>query len=115
MLDILVFNVELDQCIIMPNHIHCILIINKREGASPSPTIPQIIRSFKSKSVLEYVKYINDNNLNVSGKIWQRSFYDHVIRNKQSLNTIREYISNNPLKWDDDENNIKNDREEFLT
>jgi len=53
----------------MPNHIHGILIINKREGASPSPTIPQIIRSFKSKSALEYVKYINDNGLNVSGKI----------------------------------------------
>ena len=103
-------NVELDQYIIMPNHIHGILIINKREGASPSPTISQIIRSFKSKSALEYVKYINDNNLNISGKIWQRSFYDHVIRNKQSLNAIREYISNNPLKWDDDENNIKNNR-----
>ena len=99
-------NVELDEYIIMPNHIHGILIINKREGASPSPTIPQIIRSFKSKSVLEYIKYINDNNLNVSGKIWQRSFYDHVIRNEQSLDAIREYISNNPLKWDDDENNM---------
>ncbi|MCK4401163.1 transposase [bacterium] len=103
-------NVELDQYIIMPNHIHSILIINKREGASPSPTIPQIIRSFKSKSALEYVKYINDNNLNISGKIWQRSFYDHIIRNDKSLQEIREYISNNPLKWDDDENNIKNNK-----
>ncbi len=43
-------NVELDEYIIMPNHIHGILIINKWEGASPSPTISQIIRSFKSKS-----------------------------------------------------------------
>ena len=112
-------NVDIDTFIIMPNHIHGILIINKREGASPSPTIPQIIRLFKSKSALEYVKYINDNNLNISGKIWQRSFYDHVIRNKQSLNAIREYILNNPLKWDDDENNIiarsTNDKEKFLT
>ncbi|MCK4401692.1 transposase, partial [bacterium] len=59
-----------------------------------------------TKSTLEYIKYINDNNLNVSGKIWQRSFYDHIIRNDKSLDKIREYISNNPLKWDDDENNI---------
>ena len=103
-------NVELDEYIIMPNHIHGILIISKREGASPSSTISQIIRSFKSKSALEYIKYINDNNLNVSGKIWQRSFYDHIIRNDKSLDKIREYISNNPLKWDDDENNIKNNK-----
>ena len=43
-------NIKLDEYIIMPNHIHGILIINKREGASPSPTIFQIICSFKSKS-----------------------------------------------------------------
>jgi REP element-mobilizing transposase RayT len=108
-------NVDIDTFIIMPNHIHGILIINKREGASPSPTILQIIRSFKSKSALEYIKYINDNNLNVSGKIWQRSFYDHIIRNEKSLQKIREYIANNPLKWDDDENNIKNNRLMKLT
>ena len=33
------------------------------------------------------------------GKLWQRSFYDHVIRNEEGLNRIREYIRNNPLKW----------------
>ena len=39
--------------------------------------------------------------------VWQRSFYDHVIRNDKSLNKIREYIINNPAKWDEDENNIE--------
>ena len=77
-------NVGLDQYIIMPNHLHGIIIIHKWTGASPVPTISKIIRSFKSKSTLEYVKYINDNNLNVSGKIGQRSFYDHIIRNEKS-------------------------------
>ncbi|MFH1440713.1 MAG: transposase [Candidatus Omnitrophota bacterium] len=95
-------NIELDKYIVMPNHIHGILIINKREDARPSPTIFDIICSFKSKCTVEYLKYIKHNNLNISGKIWQRAFYEHVIRNELSLNEIREYIINNPAKWQED-------------
>ena len=92
----------------MPNHLHGILIINNRAEASAAPTIPEIIRSFKSKSTLEYVKYINDNNLNASGKIWQRSFYDHIIRNEKSLHAIRKYIAINPENWENDIDNLLN-------
>ena len=101
-------NIELDEYIIMPNHIHGILIIDKREGASPSPTISNIIGSFKSKCSLEYLNYITQNNLNTSGQIWQRSFYDHVIRNERSLDAVREYISNNPENWEHDIDNLTN-------
>jgi len=101
-------DIESDEYIIMPNHIHGIIIINKREGASPSPTISNIIDSFKSKCSVEYLNYIKQNNLNTSGQIWQRSFYDHVIRNEKSLQKIREYIINNPATWADDENNKNN-------
>lgn len=100
-------NIELDQYIIMPNHIHGIIQIKKRTGASPVPTLSKIIGSFKSKSSLEYLKYIEQNNLDVSGQIWQRSFYDHVIRSEESLSEIREYIINNPLNWENDRNNIR--------
>lgn len=96
----------LDAYVIMPNHIHGILIINKRTGASPVPTISNIIGSFKSKTSIEYLHYLKGNALNISGQIWQRSFYDHVIRNDKSLNNIREYIVNNPAQWDDDVENI---------
>jgi len=107
-------NVELDEFVIMPNHIHGILIINNmravnniRAEASAAPTtIPQIIRSFKSKSTMKYLKYINDNNLDISAKIWQRSFYDHIIRNEHSLNAIRKYISHNPENWEHDIDNL---------
>ena len=91
----------------MSNHIHGILIIQNRAEASAAPTISQIIRSFKSRATMEYLQYIKRNNLDVSGKIWQRSFYDHIIRDDESLNKIREYIINNPLTWDEDENNLK--------
>ncbi|MBN2041380.1 MAG: transposase [Spirochaetes bacterium] len=98
-------NIELDQYVIMPNHIHGILIINKRTGASPVPTVSNIIGSFKSKTSVEYLNYVKSNNLNVSGQIWQRSFYDHVIRNEKSLHNIREYIINNPAEWETDKEN----------
>ncbi len=98
----------MDHYVIMPNHIHGIIVINKRAQASSAPTVSQIIRSFKSKSTMEYAKYLNLNNLNISGKIWQRSFYDHIVRNERSLNAIREYISHNPVNWERDIDNLIN-------
>ncbi len=97
----------------MPNHIHGILIINnneinKRADARPAPTISDIICAFKSKCAFKYLQYIKRNNLNISGKIWQRSFYDRIIRNERSLNAIREYISNNPVNWEQDIDNLIN-------
>ncbi|MFH2137254.1 MAG: transposase [Candidatus Omnitrophota bacterium] len=101
-------NIELDQYIIMPNHLHGILIINKRTGASPVPTISNIIGSLKSKISVEYLQYINNENLNVCGQIWQRSFHDHIIRNDKSLNKIRNYITTNPENWENDIDNLIN-------
>jgi len=99
--------IELDQYIIMPNHMHGILIINKRAQASGAPTaqLGQIIRSFKSKCVINCLKYIQTNNLNLSAKIWQRNYHDHIIRNNKSLQKAREYIINNPANWAEDEEN----------
>ena len=91
----------------MPNHIHGILIINKlREEASPSPTISELICSFKSKCSIEYLNFIKQNNLNESGRMWQRSFYDYIIRNENSLRAIKQYIKTNPVNWERDINNL---------
>lgn len=98
-------NIELDQYIIMPNHIHGILIIDNRAQTSSAPTISQIIRSFKSKCTNEYLNYLKQNNIQMTVDIWQRSFRDHIIRDEKSLHKIREYIRANPLTWDKDENN----------
>ena len=64
----------------------------------------EIVRSFKSA----VTKRINELRQTTTPPIWQRSFYDHVIRIDTSLQNIRNYIINNPAKWNDDENNIKN-------
>ena len=69
---------------------------------NPKTTLGKIIRYFKARTT----KMIHDSNINDFK--WQRSFYDHIIWNDKSLNNIREYIVNNPAKWNDDENNIKN-------
>ncbi len=99
--------VSLDEFIIMPNHVHGILIVKQRADARPAPTIGDVICAFKSECAMEYLKHIKTNNLNSCGKIWQRSFYDHIIRNDESLKKIRDYIRNNPLNWEEDKNNLQ--------
>ena len=97
-------NVNIDEYMIMPNHMHGILII--RATARVAPTyLGQIIGSFKSRSADDYLKYINKNGINKSAKIWQRNYYDHIIRNEKSLYTMRVYIKNNPLNWQFDVEN----------
>ena len=104
-------HVELDEYIIMPNHIHGIIIIsrnNKKVDARPTPTVSDVVCAFKSRCVVDYLRYIKDNNLEISGKIWQRSFYDHVIRTDRSLSAVRDYIAGNPVNWELDVENLLN-------
>jgi REP element-mobilizing transposase RayT len=73
----------------------------KMSKISPKPnSISTIIRSFKSAATKAINKKTNSNNI-----IWQSRFYDRIIRNDNELNKIRQYIINNPLKWDVDRNN----------
>jgi len=117
--------VKLDAFIIMPNHIHGILIIENDNiiygvGTGRGDTIAgtgrdlPIRKKRKIKSLSELIgaykttssKLIHQSEL--SEFSWQRSFYDHIIRNEKSLQNIREYIQNNLLKWEFDKNNPEN-------
>ena len=102
-------NVYIDEYIIMPNHMHGIMIIDK-EGADarPAPTISDIICSFKSQCIINNLKRIKENNLNETGKIWQCNYFEHIIRNENELEKIRPYNVNNPYKWDEDNDNPEN-------
>jgi len=105
-------NVELLEYIIMPNHMHGIILLNdmddRRGTARRAPTmqfgkpiprsLPTIIRSFKS-AVTKQINILR----NMPGvPVWQRNYYEHIIRNEKSYYQIAEYIRNNPLKWQDD-------------
>jgi len=96
-------HVELDAFVIMPNHAHGIIMISVGAGFKPAPThgLPEIIRAFKTFSS----RRINDLRDMSGVPLWQRNYYEHVIRNEESLNTIRRYIIENPLRWADDPEN----------
>ena len=69
-----------------------------------APTVSEIVQSFKRYSTVEYVKMVKDGILPPFDKqIWQRSFYDHVIRNRDDYNEIYKYIYENPMKWQFDQ------------
>ena len=121
-------HVELDEWVVMPNHIHCIVIIVGANNYSPvqlnndlplqsnhdpslqsnhdSPpqkhptgtarTIGSMVRGFK----IGVTKWYRQRS--VSSKIWQRNYWDHIIRNESELNRIRRYILDNPMQWEQD-------------
>ena len=89
--------VRMDKYVIMPNHIHAILVIDTyAAGASPCPTLSQVVGTVKSIATRKCKKvYPMD-------KIFQTSFHDHIIRNKHDYQEIWKYIDNNPAKWTED-------------
>ena len=113
-------NLRLDEFIVMPNHIHGIIWINPvgaglalpnhnksnsdRGGPRPALTLGDIICAFKSKTAVNTNRYRNS----LGAPLWHRNYHDHIIRNEGSLNRIRAYIINNPLKWEEDIENPLN-------
>ena len=96
-------NVESPIYVVMPNHFHAIITILRADMES-APTISEIVQSFKRFSTIEYTKMVKKGLLPPFDKqIWQRSFYDHVIRNRDDYEEIYKYISENPLRLHYDE------------
>lgn len=109
--------VEPDAFTVMPNHIHGIIVIvgaplagaptmtggYSGATASGAPTTGDIIGAYKSLCVHHCLKWINHNaSTLILGKLWQRNYWEHIIRNETELNHIREYIRNNPAQWESD-------------
>ncbi len=87
-------DVWVDTYVIMPNHIHLLIVMQDNYGGmrASRPTLHTIIRSLKTMVTRE-----------IGYSIWQNSYYDHIIRNKNSYLEITKYIEENPLKWRNDE------------
>ncbi len=115
-------HITLDARVVMPNHMHGILVVvgaplvgalggagTRRpapalslEGAGtrPAPTMGDVVGAFKSITTYEYTLGVRQRNWpSFNGRLWQRNFYEHVIRNEHELNTIREYVCLNPSGW----------------
>lgn len=120
--------VKLDEFIIMPNHLHGIVIINTNgpcvgaNGCSPkirrteqmktgrSAESPLRIKQKSISSLIAGFKSAVTKSINVArsapgAPVWQRNYYEHIIRNEKELHAIRQYIRYNPMKWDEDDEN----------
>lgn len=88
--------IKLDKFVIMPNHIHFILAVEKKLDQ----TIGTIIKGYKTTIVYKYNKGVREGIYRpYNKKFWQKDFYDRIIRNEKELYEIRKYIIENPLKW----------------
>ena len=90
-------NIAIDKYVIMPDHLHLIVTIKERHAGR---SLPDVMRFFKTMTTNDYIRGVKDGTLTpFDGKLWQKSYYDHVIRNQQDYNEIWQYIENNPTKW----------------
>jgi len=80
--------IVIDKYVIMPNHIHLIVVLDD-SGGRGSPPLQNIIGQLKSYTTRKFGQIL-----------WQRSFYDHIIRGEKDYQKIWEYIDTNPLKWE---------------
>lgn len=85
---------KIDQYVIMPNHIHVILILSEAEKDTQYPALTDIICAYKSLTTRECKK------VRPIDKLFQTSFYEHVIRGREDYDEIAEYIVNNPKQWE---------------
>ena len=128
-------HVKLDRFVVMPNHVHGILVLTHVGAGSPRligiiperntggetpplrhdnidietmhrqrPTLGQIVAYFKYQST----KGINERRGMPGARLWQRNYYEHVIRDDADLRKLREYVMNNPLKWELDQSHPDN-------
>jgi REP element-mobilizing transposase RayT len=96
--------VEAPISVVMPNHFHAIITIARSDGQLGTekvrPSISEIIQAFKRYSTIEYIKMVKEGTLPpFDRQIWQRSFYDHIIRNRDDYDEIYKYIHDNPKQW----------------
>ena len=102
--------VETDAFVVMPNHVHGILTINPHSvgaetmGARTAPLLGRMVAYFKYQSTT----CINELCKRPAVPVWQRNYYEHVIRNEEELNSIRQYIIDNPKQWELDRENPAN-------
>ena len=91
------FCIKIDKYAVLPNHIHLIVIISERHAGR---SLQDIIRWFKTMTTNEYIDGVKNGELiPFEKKLWQKSFYDHIIRNEYDYKEIWEYIDKNYLKW----------------
>ena len=89
-------HLQIDQCIVMPNHIHAIIVVGCDNQDGKRPNLNVALGQYKSGVARKIHK------IEPELRIWQRSYHDHIIRSKESYLKIWEYIITNPERWGED-------------
>ena len=120
--------VDIDAFVIMPNHVHAIIVLTdgmvgagprarpdpmtltgQPQGVAPMLSLPDVVHRFKSLATARFRHGILKLSCPPFNKrLWQRNYYEHIIRNDHDLFNIRQYIDSNPAKWEEDENHPGN-------
>lgn len=107
--------VTVDEHIVMPNHFHGIIVISaaRSSGGHADPpddeparvSLPRIVQWFKTMTTNAYIRGVKTAGWpRFAGRLWQRNYYERIIRNRREWHNIRRYIQNNPINWYDDRN-----------
>lgn len=92
-------NIQLHEFVVMPNHFHAILQICEKGNI----TVGNIVGAFQSIVTVEYTHGVKQQDWQpFPGKLWQRDYWEHIIRNQREYDNIANYILNNPFLWDKD-------------
>jgi putative transposase len=104
-------DIEIDEFVVMPNHIHGIVVLQEVAAATgsgaqskidarSSPTLGEIVAAFKSGVTVEYIRGVKSRGWpRFRERLWQRNYYEHVLRNEASLSRVRRYMDENPARW----------------
>lgn len=94
--------IRLDAFVIMPNHVHLVFWFEPTDSEQ-SPTVGDVMKWFKSETTVLFGRGVRELGWPAyEGRLWQRNYYDHVIRTAQELDAVRRYIENNPHQWTQD-------------
>ena len=114
-------NIDLDEFIVMPNHIHAVFVINQQDMCRGEPcvrphnrqngtlpnTVGRILQAYKSITTDEYIAGVKQRGWKpFRYKLWQRNYWEHIIRDTEDYNHICEYIYDNPAQWQNDPLNV---------
>ena len=127
--------VEVGSFVVMPNHVHGIIVLQETVGASlvgaqceaigdigdnratgndrattrVAPTLGNVVGAFKSLTTAEYMRGVRARGWKpFRGRLWQRNYYEHIVRDDKSLGRIEQYILDNPVNWSLDPENPLN-------
>jgi len=102
---------EPDTSIVMPNHFHGNLFLTRSNSTKAGKnkknlTLAEVVQRFKTMTTRLYIEGVEKSGwTQFRRRLWQRNYYEHVIRSDEELNRIRQYIEENPMRWDEDDEN----------